>query len=184
MRMDVVKKSIWIGLAALAVQLPITSLAQMDDGPATEKKYGVGLPRDHATTLFTDDQYPKWRLRPDQRQYADINGMRMKKDIIALAQVSKKYRDTVNSQWWGRFPGTSADFEGAKYMLDEFKRLGLQTTTVPFNLPTDYRPTSWDGSYTYSGGTVKLNTLMLASGTKPTPAEGITAEAVWVGVGG
>ena len=68
-------------LAALAIQLPMTvaALAQMDDGPKTEKTYGVGLPRDHATTLFTDDQYPVFALTKDQKDYADIDGLRMKR---------------------------------------------------------------------------------------------------------
>ena len=180
------KRLLGVVLAALAVQLPMTAatFAQMDNGPAVEKKYGVGLPRDHATTLFTDAQYPVYPLKSHQKAYADINGNRMKQDIIALSKIAIKYRDTVNSQWWGRFPGTTADFEGAQYMLDEFKRLGLTTTTVPYNLPTDWRPTSWDASYPSNGQTINLTTIFPASGTKVPPAEGITAEAVWLGVGG
>ena len=107
----------------------------------------------------------------------------MKQDIIALSKVAVKYRDTTKSQWWGRFPGTTADFEGVQYMLDEFKRLGLQTSSVPYTLPTDWRPTSWDASYeTADGKTVNLTTIFPASGTKAIP-DGITAEAIWVGVG-
>jgi hypothetical protein len=166
--------------------MPLAGIAnaQMDDGPPVEKTYGVGLPRDHAKVLFTDAQYPVYPLKANQKAYADISGVRMKQDIVNLSKVALKYRDTVNSQWWGRFPGTSADVEGTKYMLDEFRRLGLQTYTIPFALPTDWRPTSWDGSYSSSSGQVKLTTLFPASGTKIPPAGGITAEAVWLGVGG
>ena len=112
------RKLIGVCLAALATQFSLTgtALAQMDDGPPVEKKFGVGLPRDHATTLFTDAQYPVYPLKAHQKAYADISGARMKQDIIALSKVALKYRDTVNSQWWGRFPGTSADFEGVDYM--------------------------------------------------------------------
>ena len=39
----------------------------------------------------------------------------MKKDVIALSQIALRYRDTVNKQWWGRFPGTDADKAGMKY---------------------------------------------------------------------
>src|SRR5262249_10689028 len=43
----------------------------------------------------------------------------------------------------------------------------------------------WSGSYvSTSGTTINLTTIFPASGTKPTPAEGVTAEAVWLGVGG
>ena len=179
------KRFLAASLAALAIQLPfsVPALAQIEDGPITEKEYGIGLPRDHATTLFTDAQYPVFPLKQHQQAYHDINGMRMKQDIIALSKVAVKYRDTTKSQWWGRFPGTTADFEGVQYMLDEFKRLGLQTSSVPYTLPTDWRPTSWDASYvTADGKTVNLTTIFPASGTKPIP-DGITAEAIWVGVG-
>ena len=56
--MKLYRKLIGPCLAALATQLSLTgtALAQMDDGPPVEKKFGVGLPRDHATTLFTDAQ--------------------------------------------------------------------------------------------------------------------------------
>jgi hypothetical protein len=180
------KKSLAIGLAALAIQLPLTSvaLAQMADGPVTEKQYGIGLPRNHAELLFSDDQYPVYPLKQHQQAYRDIDGARMKQDIIALSKIAMKYRDTVNSQWWGRFPGTSADVEGVQYMLDEFHRLGMQTFDVPYTIPTDWRPTSWDASYVAADGkTINLTTIFPASGTKPTPPGGITAEAVWVGVG-
>ena len=96
-------KLLGVSLAALTIQLPMTgtALAQMGDGPQTEKTYGVGLPRDHATTLFTDAQYPVYPLKSHQKAYADIDGMRMKQDVIALSRIAMKYRDTVNSQWWG-----------------------------------------------------------------------------------
>ena len=179
------RKFLDLAVAALAIQLFLTasSLAQMDNGPPTEKQYGVGLPRDHATTLFTDAQYPKFPLLPSQKAYADIDGARMKRDIIALSNIALKYRADGHPQWWGRFPGTTADKEGTEYMLAEFKRLGLKTETVPFTLPTDWRPTGWDMSYTAADGkTINLTTAFPVSGTKAAP-DGITADAVWVGIG-
>jgi hypothetical protein len=178
------RKLVTVGLAALAVELPLASvaLAQMESGPATEKQYGIGLPRDHASLLFRDDQYPVFPLKKDQKDYADIDGMRMKRDIINLSRIAVKYRDTTHAQWWGRFPGTIADREGVQYMLDEFHRLGIRTFDVPYTLPTDWRPTGWDASYVADGKTINLATIFPASGTKPIP-DGVTAEAVWVGVG-
>ena len=91
---------------ALMTGVLITSvaLAQMDQGPRTEKTYGIGLPRDHASQLFADKDYPVFPLKPGQEAYKDINGARMKKDVITLSQIALRYRDTVNKQWWGRFP--------------------------------------------------------------------------------
>lgn len=80
------------------------AMAQMDQEPKTEKTYGTGLPRDHASQLFADKDYPVFPLKPGQESYKDIDGARMKKDVIALSQIALRYRDTVNKQWWGSLP--------------------------------------------------------------------------------
>lgn len=177
-----------LGVCAAAVPwlMQAPAMAQMEDGPVTEKKFGAGLPRDHKTILFADDQYAKFPLKPHQKAYADINGERMKRDIVALAKINMKHRDAARPplQWWGRFPGTPADAEGSKYMLDEFQRLGLKTYSVPYTLPEDWRPTRFDASYTAADGNrINLSTIFPAADTKVPPSGGITAEAVWVGIG-
>jgi hypothetical protein len=55
---------------------------------------------------------------------------------------------------------------------------------VPYTLPTDWRPSGWSGSYASKDGAINLTTIFPVSGTKATPPEGTTAEAIWVGVGG
>ena len=138
-------------------------------GPKTEKTYGIGLPRDHASQLFADKDYPVFPLKPGQEAYKDIDGARMKKDVIALSQIALRYRDTVNKQWWGRFPGTDADKEGMEYMTDEFERLGLKVESFPYVLPRDWRPQSWNASYkTANGNKIDLATAFPVSGTKAT----------------
>ena len=160
------------------------AIAQMDQGPKTEKSYGIGLPRSHASLLFSDKDYPVFPLKPGQEGYRDIDGARMKKDVVALSQIALRHRDTVNTQWWGRFPGTDADKAGMKYMTDEFKRLGLKVESFPYTVPRDWRPLSWTASYTTAKGeSVELATAFPVSGTKGTGAEGLSAEAIWVGIG-
>src|SRR5258708_22673831 len=78
---------------------------------------------------------------------------RSKKDVIALSNIALQYRDTVNKQWWGRFPGTDADRAGMKFMTDEFTRLGLKVETFPYVLPRDWRPAAWNLSYAPSKDT-------------------------------
>jgi len=160
------------------------AMAQMDQGPKTDKTYGIGLPRDHASQLFADKDYPVFPLKPGQEAYKDIDGARMKKDVIALSQIALRYRDSVNKQWWGRFPGTDADRAGMKYMTDEFTRLGLKVESFPYVLPRDWRPQSWTASYTTSkGNKIELATAFPVSGTKGTGPSGLTPEAIWVGIG-
>ena len=50
------------------------AMAQMDRGPKTEKTYGIGLPRDHASQLFSDTDFPVFPLKPGQEAYKDIDG--------------------------------------------------------------------------------------------------------------
>jgi len=172
-------------LAACGVVLIVaaTTFAQMENGPKTEKTYGRGLPRDHEALVFNDDQYPVWPLTAEQKAYAPINGARMKQHVINLANIAIKYRD-AGHKWWGRLPGTTADKEGMGYMTKEFEALGLKVEHHPFTMPRDWRPTDFSGSYkTTDGKTVDLSTIFPVSGTKPTGPQGITAEAVWVGIG-
>jgi hypothetical protein len=173
-------------LAAAGVALAagaISHAQQKELGPKVEKTYGDGLPRDSAKLIFADDQYPSWPLTPEQKPYASIDGARMKRHVVNLAQIALKYRDEGH-QWWGRFPGTAADREGMAYMTKEFESLGLKVEHFPYTLPQDWRPTEFSASYkTATGSTINLATVFPVSGTKATPPGGITAEAVWVGIG-
>src|SRR5262245_57874360 len=167
--------------AALAA--PTSALAQMDLGPQTEKTFGQGLPRDHARLIFADDQYPVWPLTPEQRGYASIDGARMKRHVVALSQIALRDRDRGH-KWWGRLPGTEADRETMAYLTKEFQGLGLKVEHFPYVLPHDFRPTDFSMSYkTADGKTIELTTMFPVADTKATGPEGITAEAVWVGVG-
>ena len=172
-------------LAAFAGLLggPARADAQMDLGPKVEKTYGDGLPRDRDRLIFSDDQYPIWPLTPEQKQYATIDGARMKRQVVDLAQIATRYRD-AGHKWWGRFPGTTADKEGMAYMTTGFESLGLKVEHFPYILPSDWRPTDWAVSYkTANGSTIQLTTAFPVSGTKATGPQAITAEAIWVGIG-
>ena len=107
-----------LGFCIAWLQLVAPAQAQMDRGPKTEKTYGIGLPRDHASQLFRDEDYPVFALKPGQEAYKPIDGARMKRDIMALSKIALEYRDTVNKQWWGILPGTSADKAAVKYMTE------------------------------------------------------------------
>ena len=108
MRKRSISSPAFVASITLMTGVLITSvaLAQMDQGPKSEKTFGIGLPRNHASQLFSDKDYPVFPLKPGQEAYKDIDGARMKKDVIALSPIALRYRDTVNKQWWGRFPGT------------------------------------------------------------------------------
>ena len=96
-RMGMAAGFVFFALLAVGAWLSIApAAAQMDRGPQVEKTYGIGLPRDHASQLFRDEDYPVFGLKAGQEAYQNIDGARMKKDIIALSKISLKHRDTVN----------------------------------------------------------------------------------------
>jgi hypothetical protein len=171
-----------IALAALAAGAA-TVRGQRTPGTPAPKTYGEGLPRDASRLIFSDDQYPVWPLTPAQQAYAGIDGARMKRHVVDLAQIAVRYRD-AGHKWWGRLPGTTADREGMAYMTRAFERLGMTVERFPYVLPEDWRPTDWAASYTTAdGSTIPLVTAFPVADTKATGPWAITAEAVWVGIG-
>jgi hypothetical protein len=137
---SIARSTLGLSILIIGALSATIALAQMDNGPKAEKAYGIGLPRSHGSQLFSDADYPVFPLKPGQEAYRDIDGARMKRDVIALSNIALHYRDTVNKQWWGRFPGTEADKAGMKYMTDEFSRLGLEVDTFPYALATGLAP--------------------------------------------
>ena len=105
MQRSISRQGVGASIAALMIGVLASSAAtaQMDHGPKTEKIYGIGLPRDHASQLLSDKDYPVFPLKPGQEAYKDIDNARMKKDVIALSQIALRYRDAVNKQWLGPF---------------------------------------------------------------------------------
>jgi hypothetical protein len=164
-------------------QAPLRAQPQAQRGPTVEKTFGEGLPRDLDRIAFSDAQYPDWPLTPAQQAYAAIDGARMKRHVVNLAQIALKDRD-AGHPWWGRLPGTVADREGQAYMTREFESLGLTVEHFPYTLPEDWRPTAFSASYTAAAGTpIQLATIFPVADTKATGDAAVTAEAIWVGVG-
>jgi hypothetical protein len=54
---------------------------------------------------------------------------------------------------------------------------------VPYTIPTDWTPSFWKASYEAGGKLTELSSAFPVGKTAATPKEGITAEAVWVGLG-
>ena len=158
------------------------SMAQMRPGAKVEKTYGLGLPRDMDQLLIDDHEYPDYPLKPGQEAYKDVDGYRIKDLLRKFTAISLKSLDD-GEQYWGRITGTKYDRMTTELMADEFSKLGLKVTRQPFTVKELWYPTHWEGSYTAGSKTGPLLTLFPINETKPTPATGITAEAVWVGIG-
>ena len=132
--------------------------------------------------LVPDADYPDWPLRPEHADYADVSGDRMKEWVRRISAISLRSQADGN-MYWGRLPGIIYDAMTMELMIEEFERLGLETERVPHTLLRDWAPTSWEASYSVGGRSVGLSTAFPVGQTAAATLEGITAEAIWVGVG-
>ena len=170
--------------AALAVALlPATaSLAQMRPGAKTEKTYGLGLPRDMDKLLIDDKDYPEYPLKADQQAYKDLDGYRIKETMKRFTGIALKSLDD-GEQYWGRIAGTKYDKMTTEAMADEYQKLGLTIRREPFTIKKLWYPTHWEAGYNMGGKSGTLLTTFPINETVATPKAGITADAVWVGIG-
>lgn len=177
------KRFVVLVAATAALLSPRTAMqAQMRTGAKVEKTYGVGLPRDMEKLVIPDAEYPVFPLKPGQDAYADVDGYRIKKHVEALAAISLMSLD-AGELYWGRIPGSKYHKMAMDFMAAEYAKLGLEVRRQPVDLPPLWYPTSLSATYTAPSRTGALQTLFPIDSTKPTAAAGITADAVWVGVG-
>lgn len=179
MRQHIITIAIAACTAAAWTTMPA---AQMRPGARVEKTYGVGLPRDMERLLIPDSEYPVFPLKPGQEAYGDVDGYRIKEDIKKITAFSLKSLDD-GEVYWGRIPGSKYHQRGLDFLADEYAKLGLDVRREKIDLPPLWYPTKLTASYTTATKTAPLLTMFPIDGTKATPKNGITAEAVWVGVG-
>lgn len=170
------------GALVVAVLAGVRLPAQMRPGAKVEKTYGIGLPRDMDRLLIPDSEYPVYPLKPGQEAYADVDGYRIKDTIRKITAFSLMSLDEGNL-YWGRIPGTKAHAMAMDFMASEYANLGLTIRRQPVDMGPMWYPTRLTASYAANGRTAPLQTMFPIDGTKGTPAGGITADAVWVGVG-
>ena len=69
------------------------------------------------------DRFLQWPESPGV--YEAISGQRMQTDIIQQQEISRRYRDLVNSQYWGRIIGSSSDLESAEWLAQRYRDLEI-----------------------------------------------------------
>jgi len=131
-----------------------------------------------------EDGLLEWKLAPQDKAYAAIDGHRIHTYVEDLTAISRKYRDSGHPQFWGRIIGTQADTDTREWLVDKFNKLGLADVHVqPFDLPPQWMPQSWEIVASGSGKTLNLETAQPAYQTKGTSGEGLDLEAVYAGTG-
>src|SRR5207253_966272 len=97
--------------------------------------------------------------------------------------ISRKSRDDGN-QYWGRIPGTLYDRMTQDWVIGQFQKIGLKDVRrQELEMKELWYPESWKAEMTVAGKTIELKTTFPINETVGTPAEGISAQAIWVGLG-
>src|SRR4029077_10887663 len=112
-----------------------------------------------------------------------IDGLKMKEVVEQIAAISRKSRDDGN-QYWGRIAGTPYDRMTEDWVAEQFRAIGLQNVRrQELDMKPLWYPQSWKAGASSAGAATPHNTPSPINGTLATAGSGITAPAVWVGLG-
>jgi hypothetical protein len=143
----------------------------------------LGLPRDGDKLYLPDEAYPRFPLPPGNEAYAHVDGLQMKKVVDQITAISRKSRDDGN-QYWGRIPGTPYDRMTTDWVMAQFREIGLKDVRrQDVDMKPLWYPKSWKAEAKIGEKSVQLASPFPINETTGTSPAGITAEAVWVGLG-
>jgi hypothetical protein len=171
----------------LAFARPPQNGGDAQAGPSPQGRLApriIGLPADRDKLYQPDENYIQLPLPPGEQKYAAIKGLDIRKiqgDIVAISEKSK----ADGNQYWGRITGTKYDQMTSDYVMDSFKKLGLeQVREQELDLSPQWMPNSWKVELVAGGQTIPLTSaypFQNSAGTKD--GETIESDAVWVGMG-
>ena len=130
-----------------------------------------------------EDAFYKVPLQPEDRKYADIDGLRMKNVVREVAAISErdKARGTL---FWGRNVGTRGHDDTQDWVEGYFRKFSLQNIhRKSFDLSPQWMATSFDISFSGGGTPFVLKTARPAEDAPSTPAGGVEFDVVWVNTG-
>lgn len=172
-------------LAGTPLVATLAPAAEAAAATAPIQRFGrpLGLPRDGATLYLPDAAYPRFPLPKGEEAYGDIDGLRAKALAGEITAISRKSRDDGN-QYWGRITGTPYDKMTRDWVEKQFRSLGLEDVRQdPLKMPPLWYPSSWKAEMTVDGSAIPLKSVFPLVDTVGTAPAGVTAEAVWVGLG-
>jgi hypothetical protein len=162
-----------MGLAAAA----LPALAQPARSTIAQSLAAPAFPLSRVENALIEFPLPK-----GAEAYRAIDGKKMHKYVVELADISRRYRDAGHPKFWGRIMGTSSDVETNDWIAAKFKALGLSDVRIqPLALPPQWFPQTWDVTMTAGGRTIHLDSAMpdyLANALPPAELD-----AVYVGLG-
>jgi len=169
-----------LALAVVSAQAPPAGPRSAAPPPAPNP---LGNPLLESPEHVREDAFFKVPLQPEDRKYADIDGMKMKGVVREAAAISQRDKARGN-RFWGRNVGTRGHDETQDWVEGYFRKFGLQDIhRKSFDLPPQWMAKSFDISFTGGGKPFVLKTARPAEDTPSTPAGGVELDVVWVGTG-
>src|SRR6478735_7864832 len=164
-----------IALVTAAAQAP----ARPADAPAPNP---LGQPLLDADGHVREDAFFKVPLLPEDRKYADLDGLKMKAVLREAAAISQKDK-ARGTQFWGRNVGTQGHVDTQEWVEGYLKKNGLKEVhRKSFELTPQWMAKSFDISFSSAGQPLKLVSARPAEGGPSTPA-GASFDIVWVNTG-
>ncbi len=143
----------------------------------------LGNPLLESADRVREDAFYKVPLQPEDRKYADIDGLKMKAVVREAAAISR--RDQARgTPFWGRNVGFAGHDETQGWVEGYFRKFGLSDIhRKPFDLPPQWSAKSYDISFSSGGSPIALKSARPAEDAPSTPAGGLEFEVVWVNTG-
>jgi hypothetical protein len=169
-----------VTLVAVAAQAPQGRQGQQPPPPPPNP---LGQPLLDPAGRVREEAFYKAPLAPEDKKYADLDGMRMKAVVREAAAISRKDK-ARGTLFWGRNVGFPGHDETQDWVEGYFKKHGLKNIhRKSFDLPPQWSAKSYDISFTGGGQTFKLTSARPAKDSPSTPAGGSEFELVWVNTG-
>jgi hypothetical protein len=142
----------------------------------------LGQPLLASPGVVREDAFLRVPLAPEDKKYADLDGMRMKGFVREVTAISQKDRASGNL-FWGRNVGTAGHVATQDWVEGYFRKHNLQNVyRQPFDLAPQWMPKEFDISFSAGGETFKLNSARPFR-SESTPPGGLEWDVVWAGQG-
>lgn len=163
-----------LALAAVRAQAP---------GSSAPPPNPLGNPLLDTADRVREDAFYKVPLQPEDRKYADIDGLKMKAVVREAAAISR--RDQARGTlFWGRNVGFQGHAETQDWVEAYFRKFGLQDVRRKhFDLVPQWIAKSYAISFSSGGSSLTLTTARPAEDAPSTPASGLEFDLVWVNAG-
>lgn len=173
-----------VAVVVAAAQTPRSSPAAQTSPAAPSKRSVISqsLTPPAFPQQRVDDALIEFPLAPGQERFRAIDGRKMHTYVVKLAEIARKYRDTVNKQFWGRITGTSADRETAEWVAAKYREFGMTDVRIQeIPLLPQWMAEAWKVEVISGGTTVDLISAQPHYETTAIPVTEL--DAVWVGRG-